>query len=183
MNWYKLVELQKIAVARQMIICVWRPTDVQGIEEDMYVWDKCAKKEEFLENKSKHSTQAVIEKDGTIHVFNQNGIDSIILPQPVEKTKSNPQETFELVTGGDRRKNPEKAMYRSMTFDEVKTLHIGSHIWFKANDGTARQIKVNGQIRLWKRDPERIEIPCKYGLYECFTFTKHDLDRLLIRLN
>jgi hypothetical protein len=54
------------------------------------------------------------------------------------------------------------------------------HIWFRANDGSARQCKVNGAVRTWKRDSSRIEIPIKYGLYEYNTLTAADIERVLI---
>lgn len=41
-----------------------------------------------------------------------------------------------------------------------------SYVWIKTLTGDARQVKVNGRVRLWKRDHARIEIPFKYGLYE-----------------
>lgn len=55
-----------------------------------------------------------------------------------------------------------------------------SHIWFKTMHGEARQVKVNGKVRTWKRDPNRIEVPVKYGLREYATFTAADIDRVLI---
>lgn len=29
----------------------------------------------------------------------------------------------------------------------------------------ARRVKVNGAVRTWKRDANRIEVPVKYGMY------------------
>jgi len=55
-----------------------------------------------------------------------------------------------------------------------------SHLWFHSNDGTARRIKVNGKVRTWKRDKNRVEVPVKYGLYEYGTFTAYDISRILI---
>ena len=55
-----------------------------------------------------------------------------------------------------------------------------SHITFLSIDGTARTAKVNGKVRTWKRDPNRVEIPIKYGLYEYGTFTARDINRVLI---
>ena len=68
---------------------------------------------------------------------------------------------------------------RPMTLDEVKALNYG-HIWFIANDGLLRQAKVNGKVRRWKRNPDRFELPLKYGLYEYATFTSVDLPRLVV---
>jgi hypothetical protein len=60
-----------------------------------------------------------------------------------------------------------------------------SHVWFLSITNDARQAKVNGKVRTWKRDLTRIEVPVKYGLYEYYTFDKHDIEagRLLVRLS
>lgn len=61
--------------------------------------------------------------------------------------------------------------FRFMTLDEGKMLRPGERIWFVANDRLARQVTVNGRPKTWKRDPFRLEVPVKYGLYEYDTFT------------
>lgn len=78
--------------------------------------------------------------------------------------------TFTLVDGYDRRKAPPAATYRYMTPEEARQLRPGSHATMRANDGTARTVKINGAPRTWKRDPSRLEVPVKYGMYECATF-------------
>ena len=55
-----------------------------------------------------------------------------------------------------------------------------SHVWILSLRGDARQAKVNGKVRTWKRNPSRIEIPMKYGLYEYFTITNRDFTDILI---
>ena len=55
-----------------------------------------------------------------------------------------------------------------------------SHITAMDTRGQSRTVKVNGKVRTWKRDPNRIEVPYKYGLYEYGTFTADDLNRILI---
>lgn len=55
-----------------------------------------------------------------------------------------------------------------------------SHIWFLSTDGTARNAKVNGVVRTWKHNPNRVEVPVKYGLYEYDTFYAYDINRILI---
>lgn len=55
-----------------------------------------------------------------------------------------------------------------------------SHIWVRDLRGNARTVKVNGKVRTWKRDPNRIEVPCKYGLYEYFLLTAQDISDVLI---
>jgi hypothetical protein len=79
-----------------------------------------------------------------------------------------------LASGYDRRKNPERKAYRPMTPAEALLLTYGQRIHFLSKDGTVRDLKVNGKVRTWKRDPSRIEVPCKYGMYECATFEARD---------
>src|SRR6266850_1046070 len=70
-----------------------------------------------------------------------------------------------------------RKLFRHMTFDEASRLSYGEHIWFLTHHGDARQCKINGRVRRWKRDLSRIEIPAKYGLYEYFIFTRSDIER------
>ena len=75
--------------------------------------------------------------------------------------------------------------FRPMTFDEAKALSYGQHIWFVSLSGDARQIKVNGAPKTWKRDATRIEVPAKYGMYEYATFDARDIanGRLLVEVH
>jgi hypothetical protein len=57
-----------------------------------------------------------------------------------------------------------------MKIEEAKQLKCGDYIYiinehYKSSGGRKR-LKVNGMPKLWKRDPERIRIPVKYGLYD-----------------
>lgn len=36
------------------------------------------------------------------------------------------------------------------------------------------QCRRNGKTKTWKRQPERWEVPVKYGLWECFRITNED---------
>ena len=74
----------------------------------------------------------------------------------------------------DRRKHPTLAEYRPITPEEARTLQYGDTLYFTNGDGVARAIRINGKPRTWKRDPERLELPCKYGFYECATFEARD---------
>lgn len=65
-----------------------------------------------------------------------------------------------------------------MTFDEAKSLSRGAvlhHTLNKNADGTPQRWRVNGKVRLWKRDPNRIEVPIKNGLYRYGTVTADTL--------
>ena len=74
--------------------------------------------------------------------------------------------------------------FRAMSLEEVKALHYGEHIWFLTVQGDAREAKVNGQPKTWKRDLTRVELPIKYGIYEYATFDARDIanGRVLVEL-
>ena len=74
--------------------------------------------------------------------------------------------------------------FRPMTDSEARALGYGDHIWFLSLSGDARRIKINGAVRTWKRTPERLEIPVKYGMYEYARFTERDVrnGRLLVEV-
>lgn len=76
-------------------------------------------------------------------------------------------DTFVATDGYDRRKTKNEAAYRYMTIAEAKALRSGERIDFQGRDGQVRQVKVNGSPKTWKRDASRVEVPVKYGMYEC----------------
>jgi hypothetical protein len=66
-----------------------------------------------------------------------------------------------------------------MTFNEAKALTHGQIIYYRCAtnaDGTPMRAKVMGRVKLWKRSPERIQIPMKRGLRETFHVTEDDLE-------
>ena len=74
---------------------------------------------------------------------------------------------FAAKDGYDRRKNPIERGYRYMTVQEAQQLRSGGHVQFEGKDGRIRNLKVNGRPKTWKREPGRVEVPMKYGMYEC----------------
>lgn len=81
---------------------------------------------------------------------------------------------MELYCGYDRNKTDRtKSSFRYMTVGEAKKLNYGDHVPFKANDGTHRIVKINGQPKTWKRSPG-VAVPVKYGMYEHATFEHRD---------
>lgn len=75
-------------------------------------------------------------------------------------------EPFAVVDGYDRNKHKRTYMVRYLTLAEVKELSHKRDVPFIANDGTLRRIAINGAVKTWKRDPNRVEVPVKYGMYE-----------------
>lgn len=64
--------------------------------------------------------------------------------------------------------------FRHMTLEEGKMLRYGEHVWALGRGNTAVRVKVNGTPKRWKRDPDRLEVPYKYGMYEYGTFYSRD---------
>ena len=62
-----------------------------------------------------------------------------------------------------------------MDLNTAKNLSVGEHI---VNTENNRRFKVNGKPKTWKRNPKRIEIPVKYGLYIYGYFNETDLYKL-----
>lgn len=67
-----------------------------------------------------------------------------------------------------------------ITIEQAKQLTYGSEIhandYFNSN-GTCQRFRLNGKVRTWKRDLNRIEIPVKRGLYQYYTITNRELDQ------
>ena len=90
-----------------------------------------------------------------------------------------------LVDGYSRIKNPSSARYRSMTIAEAKLLRAGERIPFLCQDGTCRDLTINGRPKVWKTRPGHVKVPIKYGRYEygyaeAYTENVHDDVSLLL---
>jgi len=95
-----------------------------------------------------------------------------------------------LVSGYDRR--VDKTEYRVRYWTEAEVLSIDGNrdpLHFIANDGTMRDIRLNGAVKRWKarvRDgvamPSRVEIPVKYGLRECARWSAEEACRRLVKI-
>ena len=81
------------------------------------------------------------------------------------------QATFEVFRQSDRKKKPDAVTVRKLTRDEIMALGYSRHVPIILNNGRLGECKINGAIRTWKRDPDRVEIPVKYGMYEFGTFS------------
>ena len=66
-----------------------------------------------------------------------------------------------------------------ITLDQAKDLKHGDilyHVTYKNADGTPQRWRVNGKVKLWKRSPDKIQIPLKHGLYSYDYLAQDDLD-------
>ena len=68
--------------------------------------------------------------------------------------------------GYDRKKHPRMLKVRPMTFEEALKLKRGDECLFHANDGSARRVRVSGQLKTWKTRPGDLSFPVKYGMWE-----------------
>lgn len=66
-----------------------------------------------------------------------------------------------------------------ITLDEAKNLQVGQilhHTKDKNRDGSPRRWRVNGAVKTWKRNPNRVKVPVKHGLYSYDYLTEKDLE-------
>lgn len=78
---------------------------------------------------------------------------------------------------------------REITLDNLKSLQRGDAIHLPAStvafpqrdrdrSGAVQRWRVNGAVKTWKRDPSRVRVPLKFGLYAYDAVTEDDIDRL-----
>lgn len=66
-----------------------------------------------------------------------------------------------------------------MTVEQMKQLSYGQHVTFRNYQGRLVRLLINGQPKVWKRNPNRVQIPVKYGLYEYGYLTESDADNVI----
>jgi len=66
--------------------------------------------------------------------------------------------------------NPSEA--KKLSLDEMKA--VSGEVYIQGQCGCYCRVKVNGKPKTWKRSPERVQIPYKYGLYEYGYITERD---------
>ena len=80
-------------------------------------------------------------------------------------------ETKMLVMQSDRKEHPTALPFRAMTRAEVLALSYGDHVWIVLLNGRVGEVKINGKVRTWKRDPDRVEVSVRRGMYEYATLS------------
>ncbi len=87
--------------------------------------------------------------------------------------------TITVSTTYDKRKNPQPITLRPITLEEAKRLDDpGSNLgqlWAILTNGKAGHIRRNGKVKRWKRNPNRLEVSFKYGLYENARFDQDEI--------
>jgi hypothetical protein len=74
--------------------------------------------------------------------------------------------TWRVRDGYDRTKHPRMICVRAITLEEVLALKSGQQVRFISTQGGLRTLTINGKIKTWKRNPNRVVVPIKYGMYE-----------------
>lgn len=83
-----------------------------------------------------------------------------------------------------KRSKPEVGKFRLMSIDEIKRLSRGEWVWCMMADDSAIRMRVNGEVKRWKRRPDEVEVPLKYGLKDCMRWnTMQATEWLLVRLD
>jgi hypothetical protein len=65
-----------------------------------------------------------------------------------------------------------------ITLEVAKQLEYGDKIYSIHNknaDGSCQRWKVNGKVKTWKRSPNKVKIPVKFGLYTFDYITENEL--------
>ena len=70
---------------------------------------------------------------------------------------------------------------KPITLEEAKALTLGTILYcidLKNADHTPQRWRVNGQVKTWKRNPERVEVPLNHGLYSYDYLTENNMHLL-----
>ena len=96
------------------------------------------------------------------------------------------EETFKVVDGYDRSKNPRVLTVRKFTLTDIRAMLLvnAPRVYLSLDrNGKARNIRVNGSLKTWKKDPNRFGRGFKYGMYENFRLdTQGMLDTLVVEV-
>ena len=65
-----------------------------------------------------------------------------------------------------------------ITLEQAKQLKHGQilyHVTNRNSDKTPQRWRVNGMVKTWKRNPDKVQVPLKYGLYGYDYLAENDL--------
>lgn len=71
-----------------------------------------------------------------------------------------------------------------LTLEQAKKLRPGQILYHRTHrnaDGTPQRWKVNGKVKTWKRDPSRVYVPLKHGLYAYDHLREYDLGMVSLK--
>ena len=67
----------------------------------------------------------------------------------------------------------------TITLEQAKRLTVGTILYHTTNknaDRTPQRWRVNGKVKIWKRNPECVNVPLKHGLYNFGRMTEYTLN-------
>ncbi len=70
---------------------------------------------------------------------------------------------------------PAYSLFHFLTLEEAQTIRPGTTLYstiHRNSDGTPQRWRTNGAPKLWKRSPNRVRLPLKYGLRNYDTLTE-----------
>jgi len=91
--------------------------------------------------------------------------------------KKRPRNNKPFSLRGSRKTVPDSINLRPITLDEAKALHYGQEVWILDRNEQAARVRVGSTVKRWKRDPDRIEVTFKFGLYESFRLGTQEILR------
>lgn len=118
---------------------------VDGEEQDVTIWRYHATRQEFGRTVFVHKRWEVVE-----HYF-------------LERSEARP--TTKLVESGYADERGVFYEVTPMSFDDVKNA-LGRISVISQRDGKLRNVKINGQCKLWRTRPKNLRLPWKYGMRE-----------------
>lgn len=65
-----------------------------------------------------------------------------------------------------------------ITLEQAKNLKHGDILWHVSDrnaDNTPVRWRVNGKVKTWKRNPNRVQVPVKHGLWDYGYITEDNL--------
>jgi hypothetical protein len=68
---------------------------------------------------------------------------------------------------------------KPITLEEAKNLHHGQvlyHRYLKDSQKAPQRWRVSGKVKIWKRSPERVKVPIKWGLWGYDYITDKNLE-------
>lgn len=69
----------------------------------------------------------------------------------------------------EKKKSPPHHSFYQLTLEDVLSPDFGrEQLYVQDQQGFMAKVRRNGQVKTWKRDPSRVSIPLKFGMYEAF---------------
>lgn len=64
---------------------------------------------------------------------------------------------------------------RPVTLETVKAMRPGDALYIPRDGRNPERWRVNGAVKVWARDPSRVRVPLKFGLYNYSSITEAEI--------